>query len=127
MIKSKIILKGPLYGTKIIKRYKNPDILRSRILNKVCEFNNFTLSENESGYFVYFSFYTDDRKWSGRWFDSTVTVNDFNLDPELKQLTYIIPKWDGGDDYDEELTNVRHVVTFSDKGWKKVMRCNIFR
>lgn len=36
MVKKELVLKGLLYGTKILKEYANPDILHTIVDNNLC-------------------------------------------------------------------------------------------
>ncbi len=112
---TEIKLKGSYVGVTKIKPMKNPDIIKSKILSKICEINNLTISTKPNNeYFIYHSYYTKDRKWGGRWYCTKFTKNNFKYNDNKMMVTYIIPEWN------DTKKKVPIEIYFTEKGYKKL-------
>jgi hypothetical protein len=130
MPKDKIKLTGGWYGVKIIKKYANPDIKWSKILDHKCIINSISLSKTSKGkdkeVFIYHSFdETNEEKtkieYGGRWYLTDSTVDQFEFDEAHKTMTYVHPEWEI-DCYHslETINDVPIVIKFTEKGWTKI-------
>lgn len=97
-------LVGPIYGTKKLNEYKNPDILYSIVDGKKCLINDLHISKEKNGsIYLYHSFYKVNAEktkiiHTGRWYDNSGKIK-FTINKKLKTLTVILKNisWENWD------------------------------
>lgn len=131
MMEKKIILKGSLFGTNKIKKYKNPDILYSKINNTTYNKNNILIKHNSDKHFIYHSYdkYNDEYKriLSGRWYDLNFIFDSNSMplskfDSKNKTLTI---EFDNFEIYNEKtgkskFQKMKTIIYLTDLGYKKL-------
>ena len=97
------------------------DIEYAHIFDHTLEQNSMRLDKRNDGrVFVYHSFRTRDRTYSGRWYDF-LDRDAFIWDDDDKQITYRIPEWEVEDDgVYEIIKDVPITVKFNERGWSKL-------
>lgn len=116
-------LVGPWYGVEVIKQYKKPDVKGAKIFNEKLDINDLSIRKRDTGeVYVYHSFYTKDRAFSGRWYQTDTTKDDFEWNNEQKKIIYKIPEWEiSEDNHFEILKDVPITVLFTERGWKRLV------
>lgn len=126
MNKNKIILKGIVFG-KTLKKYDNPDIIKSTVDNFECEENNLTINyDKKSGkYSIYHSYegYEKSKKiYSGRWYDLNILFEKKFFNEKNKTFSFILKNIDWVDfsTGKSKIKNVKIKIYFSENGYKKL-------
>ena len=106
------------------QKYKDFDIIKSKILNNVFLINKLSAEYNPDKNKMYFyHFYESITKdYIGRWYTLNFLEGRYKLDGVKKKLIYYIPLYEN--DWIKEIKNVKVEIYFSEKGWLKFT--NIF-
>lgn len=95
------------------------DIEKAHILDVNLLINKRLIKKNEDDtYYIYHSFNTKDRGWSGRWYNVHMNPQLFQWDDKRREVTYIIPEWEEGINFVE---NVPITIKFTKNGWSKFL------
>ena len=121
-MKKELSLKGSKYGSIIIKKYLNPDILYSFIDNHKCYQNKLSITYQNNKYFVYHSYNDYNKKYSGRWYDANFSIDNCNLDENRKILTILLKntEWGNFDDNTTIKKDVEIKIFLTQCGYNKL-------
>jgi len=117
-----ITLKGSYKGVKQKSKLVNPDIVESSLLRKKYAQNSLTVSKDKKrdDFYMYHSFDTLDKKYSGRWYNNSIKVqSNLKLNHKKKQMIYVIPEWQTDTSIKKK---VPITINFTEKGWKKLIK-----
>lgn len=117
MLKKKLTINGLLHGTKIIKKYKNPDILYSKIDTYIYNKNHLTISYNDEKnifcLYHFFELYNDNEKiYSGRWYNTNICFDSKSIDKKKLTLTIDLKNIDWENFENGIITNRDVKITF---------------
>ena len=130
MVEKKLILKGSLHGTKILKEYSKPDILYSSVNNKICKKNLFSISYNKekNNFYIYHSYDEYDNQlnkiYSGRWYQTNFNFNTKSFDYKKKTLTIKLKniEWENFETGKIDVKNVKIIIYLSPTGYEKIIK-----
>jgi hypothetical protein len=120
----KKVFTGAYTGVKKFRALKNPDILHSKVKNKKFEINKLSIDRKKNDQFFVYHMINSIDGYSGRWYNTRLSVNDLDLNDKQRKLTYINPEWEDLDT-GKIKQNVPITIYFTEKGWhklKKVLR-----
>ena len=116
---TKCDFKGLWTGVKIFNKLQTYQIIKSTLLDTDYDINHVSVDANNDKIYIYHS-YNNREKCSGRWYNTNLTNDQYELDNNAKTFVYIIPE------YEHELENnliiekdVRVTIYFTEKGYKK--------
>lgn len=106
------------------QKYKEFDIIKSKILNNVFLINKLKVSyiPKKNYIYLYHSYESKTKDYGGRWYNTDVLNSKYKLDGKKKIFTYYVPQYE---DENKLLKNVKVEIFFSEEGWKKFT--NIFQ
>ena len=116
---TKYTFKGLWTGVKIFKKLQTYQIIKSTLLDTDYDINHVSVDTDNDKIYIYHS-YNNMEKYSGRWYNTNLTNDQYELDNNAKTFVYIIPE------YERELENniiiekdVKATIYFTEKGYKK--------
>ena len=106
------------------QKYKDFDIIKSKILNNVFLINKLSTEYNPDTNKMYLNHFYESitKDYIGRWYTLNFLEARYKLDGVEKKLIYYIPLYEN--DWIKEIKNVKAEIYFSEKGWLKFT--NIF-
>jgi len=125
----KLELRGVLYGTKTIKKYKDPQILYSIVDGHKCQKNKLSIGYNKSkdSVYIYHSYDGYDAQmkniYSGRWYDTKFKLDSSMINKANKSLTIKMmdTDWHNFDTNRDEKKDVKIQIYFSRKGLGEIL------
>lgn len=122
---NEITLKGSMHGTKVHKKYKNPDIIESIVdTYHVCEINKLRISykSDTKFFYMYHSYESINTKYSGRWYLTNYTFSEKDLDEKNYTFSVLLKSvnWEDWDTQKSVTKNVKIVIQLSEKGFHKL-------
>ena len=120
---NKMKFKGSHYGVHKFKRYKNPDILNSKLLGKTFNKNEFSLSKKKQkrNFFMYHVWDSTKLAEIGRWYDISFNLKTgAKINKSQKTLEYIILEYDQMDG--TTLYDVPVKIKFTKSGFEKLQK-----
>ncbi len=128
---SKIVLKGSLYGSKSIKTYSNPDILYSKVDNKICQMNDLKIKYNDekNNFYIYHSYDSVDinlnkKIYSGRWYSVNFIPDSKTFNHKNKTFNTLLKniEWEDFDTGKISTKNIKIKIFFTESGFKKLIK-----
>jgi hypothetical protein len=114
-------MKSELFGQYKNKKqkYKDFDIIKSKILNNVFLINKLSTEYNPdtNKMYLHHSYESITKDYIGSWYTLHFLEGRYKLDGVKKKLIYYIPLYEN--DWIKEIKNVKVEIYFSEKGWLK--------
>ena len=85
--------KGSRTGVKVFKKLKMFDIIKSTILNTTYDINMISITNTKGKINIYHS-YDNKQKYSGRWYDTDLSSDEYVLNSKKKTFVYTIPEYE---------------------------------
>ena len=120
--KMKFELSGSYKNKK--QKYKDFDIIKSKILNNVFLINKLNVEYNPytNKMYLHHLYESITKDYIGSWYNTNFLEGIYKLDGVKKKIIYYIPIYEN--EWNKEIKNVKVEIFFSVKGWLKFT--NIF-